>query len=611
MTTLAAVIGRDILANRPAAGTPGRLFEATDTTPPTVYRDNGTSWDTYATAGAGTVTTTRGDLIRRGASADERLAVGAANRLLRSDGTDPAWGQVVEADLNLTDVTTADVSTTKHGLAPKAPNDVTKFLNGTGAWSAPAGGGGGSGGGLYFDAALLRRPTYAQAPNATYPGIQAALNGTADGASGANEHLTWPGAFDGQTSAAWTGTMPGCMLWHRDGTDMPAGYVDVKFDLGAAKAIYRVLTIGAWNNGGSVRHPAEYHVYSSDDGTTYTERGTALTGMASNPGTLSNAPWYLDMDLSGAPITARYWRVRLYPGNTGGDDWLAVHRVRLFGVISTLGAAGGGWPLWMDHAARLRLLPYGTGAYANQVNLTDGDPATTSNSTTGIQTQQAQVDLGDSPPQIGTVHVLYADSGHRSVNGSLDWSDDASAWTSVATWTGDATLDRWFRFTPATHRYWRLASTAAGGGGNGIDIKLLAMYDGRGTDRAYGIVPTSNGSHSGIANATDGGYATSAVATAAPVPAHFAVDLGAAYPISYAHFVFRDNGHSPITGSLQWSDDNSTWTDAVAWSNEYGTERFWTLPSGPLTHRYWRLRVTSIASAAGLDVNSFELIDVA
>lgn len=46
------------------------------------------------------------------------------------------------ADLGMSDVTTNNVSTTKHGFAPKAPNDATKFLDGTGAWSAPASGGG-------------------------------------------------------------------------------------------------------------------------------------------------------------------------------------------------------------------------------------------------------------------------------------------------------------------------------------------------------------------------------------------------------------------------------------------------------------------------------------
>lgn len=39
-----------------------------------------------------------------------------------------------EAGLSTSDVTTLDVSTSKHGFAPKAPNDATKFLDGTGAW---------------------------------------------------------------------------------------------------------------------------------------------------------------------------------------------------------------------------------------------------------------------------------------------------------------------------------------------------------------------------------------------------------------------------------------------------------------------------------------------
>lgn len=38
-----------------------------------------------------TPTTTRGDLIYRGASADTRLAIGAANTILSTDGTDPVW----------------------------------------------------------------------------------------------------------------------------------------------------------------------------------------------------------------------------------------------------------------------------------------------------------------------------------------------------------------------------------------------------------------------------------------------------------------------------------------------------------------------------------------
>lgn len=54
----------------------------------------------------------------------------------------PAYAQPKDSDLATTDVTTNNVSTSKHGFAPKAPNDATKFLDGTGAYSTPASGGG-------------------------------------------------------------------------------------------------------------------------------------------------------------------------------------------------------------------------------------------------------------------------------------------------------------------------------------------------------------------------------------------------------------------------------------------------------------------------------------
>ena len=42
-----------------------------------------------------------------------------------------------------TDITALNVSTGAHGLCPKLPNDATKYLNGTGAYTVPAGAGGG------------------------------------------------------------------------------------------------------------------------------------------------------------------------------------------------------------------------------------------------------------------------------------------------------------------------------------------------------------------------------------------------------------------------------------------------------------------------------------
>lgn len=45
---------------------------------------------------------------------------------------------ITEASLSLSDVTTDNVSTTKHGFIPRLPNDSTKFFNGVGAFSAPS-----------------------------------------------------------------------------------------------------------------------------------------------------------------------------------------------------------------------------------------------------------------------------------------------------------------------------------------------------------------------------------------------------------------------------------------------------------------------------------------
>lgn len=50
-------------------------------------------------------------------------------------------GTVTESELSLSDNTTGDVSTTKHGLAPKAPNDTAKYLRGDATWGTPAGAG--------------------------------------------------------------------------------------------------------------------------------------------------------------------------------------------------------------------------------------------------------------------------------------------------------------------------------------------------------------------------------------------------------------------------------------------------------------------------------------
>lgn len=53
-----------------------------------------------------------------------------------------AWAPttIAEAQLVLSNNTTNDVSTSKHGFAPKLPNDATRYLDGTGAYSVPGAG---------------------------------------------------------------------------------------------------------------------------------------------------------------------------------------------------------------------------------------------------------------------------------------------------------------------------------------------------------------------------------------------------------------------------------------------------------------------------------------
>lgn len=49
-------------------------------------------------------------------------------------------GGIVETDLAFTDITTANASTSKHGLLPKLDNSAVHYLNGQGGWTTPAAG---------------------------------------------------------------------------------------------------------------------------------------------------------------------------------------------------------------------------------------------------------------------------------------------------------------------------------------------------------------------------------------------------------------------------------------------------------------------------------------
>ena len=63
-----------------------------------------------ALGGVNDPTTTRGDLLSRGASTIGRIPLGSVNNVLKSDGTDPVWGLVATSELSGTINLTNQVS---------------------------------------------------------------------------------------------------------------------------------------------------------------------------------------------------------------------------------------------------------------------------------------------------------------------------------------------------------------------------------------------------------------------------------------------------------------------------------------------------------------------
>ena len=85
-----------------------------------------------------------GDVVGPASSVDSQVAMfdGTTGKLLKDSGlalsgSNTGDQTISDATISFTDITTNDVTTSKHGFVPKAPNDVTQFLDGLGAWSVP------------------------------------------------------------------------------------------------------------------------------------------------------------------------------------------------------------------------------------------------------------------------------------------------------------------------------------------------------------------------------------------------------------------------------------------------------------------------------------------
>lgn len=143
------VLQAAINGNIPALSTPAQVSAILDIIngdPNDILVRGAVLWEGRTLSqGLDLIGSTRGDLLVRKASNWDRLASPADTAKFLNGATDPVWGSVHDSDLVLSDITTNDVSISRHGFAPKLPNDATMFLDGTGVFSTPSGGGGGGG----------------------------------------------------------------------------------------------------------------------------------------------------------------------------------------------------------------------------------------------------------------------------------------------------------------------------------------------------------------------------------------------------------------------------------------------------------------------------------
>lgn len=129
------------IAAEPVSG-----FAPTSAPTLTIYDDTGNSWSVVMDT-TGSADYLNGTLLPRmkGRLTFSFDTFGAATKQMRvtitcADTAEQVVGlTVTESQLSTSDVTTGNVTSTKHGFAPKSPADATKFLNGaaTPAWVQP------------------------------------------------------------------------------------------------------------------------------------------------------------------------------------------------------------------------------------------------------------------------------------------------------------------------------------------------------------------------------------------------------------------------------------------------------------------------------------------
>lgn len=190
------------------------------------------------------VTNAGGDVVGPGVAVNNHVAFfdGTTGKLIKDSGlalsgSNTGDQTLSDATITTSDITTNDVSITKHGFAPKAPNDARKYFDGTGAYSALDGGA--------FATQVVRASNIQSSSAASY--VITWPTGTVAGdyvfifAGHAFSINTPTGWFqiDAQTGTNWNGAA----FWRfLNATDIAAGNVTVTTG-GSGNGVFAAVTL--------------------------------------------------------------------------------------------------------------------------------------------------------------------------------------------------------------------------------------------------------------------------------------------------------------------------------------------------------------------------------
>lgn len=185
--------------------------------------------------------------------------------------------------------------------------------------------------------------------------------------------------------------------------------------------------------------------------------------------------------------------------------------------------------------------------------------------------------------------IFWNTSNDAATDYDIQYSDNNTDWTTAknVTGAGAGRVDS-VNWTQATaHRYWRAYVNTKGSSGY-ASILTIELYD-DGVDRATGKTVAASsvyGAGYEAAKANDGLSGTRWADNGSTSPGWWSVDLATDYAINAATIIWNDAARDY---DVQYSDNNSDWTDAHNITGSGGARTDRTSWTQATSHRYWRI----------------------